>query len=162
LQKAVVTMELGSIEREVLVEASPEVVYEVITSPDHIRSWWAGAETDVVATAGATSELVWGDRSSPEAHVARLTVVQADPPRLFAFRWDYPEGSTPSAENSLLVTFELVPRGEGTILRLTESGWREVGWEVATLEAKYQDHVLGWDTHLGSLRAYVTDLVATP
>ena len=41
------TMEHGSIEREIHVDASPEIVFEVITSPEHIREWWNGAETDV-------------------------------------------------------------------------------------------------------------------
>ena len=29
-----------SIEREIRVEASPEVVYEVVSSPEHLREWW--------------------------------------------------------------------------------------------------------------------------
>ena len=30
-------MEYGSIEREIYVDASPEVVYEVISKPEHMR-----------------------------------------------------------------------------------------------------------------------------
>src|SRR5215475_13538612 len=33
-------MEYGSIEREIHVEASPEVVFEVVSSPEHISEWW--------------------------------------------------------------------------------------------------------------------------
>ena len=33
-------MEYGSIEREIYVEASPEVVFEVVSSPEHLREWW--------------------------------------------------------------------------------------------------------------------------
>ena len=36
--------------------------------------------------------------------------------------------------NSLLVTFELTSQGDGTRLRMTETGFREMGWEVAVLE----------------------------
>ena len=46
--------------------------------------------------------------------------------------------------NSLLITFELSERGGGTHLRMTETGFREMGWEVAVLEAQYQDHAAGW------------------
>ncbi len=154
-------MELGTIEREIHVDAAPDVVYEVITSPEHIRQWWNGAQTDLAPTAGATGELVWGDRSSPDAHVAQVTVVDADPPRLFSFRWVHPEGETATAANSFLVTFELVPSGSGTVLRLTESGWREIGWEIALLEESYRDHVNGWDIHLGGLRTYLAALVSS-
>jgi uncharacterized protein YndB with AHSA1/START domain len=37
-------MDYGTIEREVRIEAPPEVVFDVITSPEHIRDWWS-AET---------------------------------------------------------------------------------------------------------------------
>jgi hypothetical protein len=59
------------------------------------------------------------------------------------------------------VTFELVPSGDGTMLRLTETGFRERGWEVAVLEEAYRDHGAGWDTFLPRLGEYVARLVAT-
>ena len=37
-------------------------------------------------------------------------MVEAEPPRLFSFRWVYPADEVGDAGNSLLVTFELVPR----------------------------------------------------
>ena len=33
-------MEFGTIEREIYVEASPEIVFEVVSSPDHLKEWW--------------------------------------------------------------------------------------------------------------------------
>jgi uncharacterized protein YndB with AHSA1/START domain len=33
-------MEFGTIEREIYVEASPEVAFEVVSSPDHLQQWW--------------------------------------------------------------------------------------------------------------------------
>jgi uncharacterized protein YndB with AHSA1/START domain len=152
-------VEYGSIEREFHVDASPEVVFEVLSSPEHIREWW-GAEADVRPAVGSTGELAWG-RGTPEAHIVPLTVVDADPPRLFAFRWAYDDGAVPSATNSFLVTFTLTPAGAGTAVRLTEVGFRERGWEAAVLEAHYEEHRVGWDTHLAGLRAYLVRLVAT-
>jgi uncharacterized protein YndB with AHSA1/START domain len=155
-------MEYGTIEREFHIEASPEVVFEVISSPAHIRDWWH-AEADLEPVAGATGEFVWGDKSRGDAHVAAITVVEAERPRVFSFRWVYPDGAEPASGNSLLVTFELVPTGEGTTVRLTETGFRERGWEAAVLEQQYNEHVIGWDTHFaGGLRTYLTQLVAAP
>ena len=99
-------MDVGSIEREIHVEAPPEVVFEVISSPHHIREWWNGAETDVVPTPGTVAEVAWG-RGSAHAHIDQLTVVDADPPRLFSVRWSYDGNAVASPANSLLVTFEL-------------------------------------------------------
>ena len=85
------------------------------------------------------------DTGRPQAGVP-ITVVDAVPPRLFSFRWTHRADEAAAEGNSLLVTFELVPAGAGTVLRLTETGFRERGWEVAVLEETYRDHVNGWDT----------------
>lgn len=153
-------MEYGSIEREFHIDASPEVVFEVISSPAHIREWW-NAEADLEPAPGAIGELVWGDKATAQAEVVPITVVDADPPRLFSFRWVYPDGEVATPANSLLVTFELVPSGAGTVVRLTEVGFREMGWEAAVLEEQYKEHSVGWDTHLAGLADYLTRLVST-
>jgi uncharacterized protein YndB with AHSA1/START domain len=151
--------ELGSIEREIHVEASPDVVFEVVTSPDHLRHWWPD-DAVVDPTPGAVGELVFGDRSSPDAQIPQITVVDAEPPRLFSFRWVYPDDEVAAAGNSLLVTFELVPADGGTLVRMTETGFREKGWEAAVLEAQYRDHESGWDHFIPRLGEYVARLVA--
>jgi uncharacterized protein YndB with AHSA1/START domain len=141
-------MESGSIEREVHIDASPEVVFEVISSPEHMREWW-DAETDIEPAAGSNGELTWRDEAKGTVNVVPVTVVDAQPPRLFSFRWTHEPGVAPSATNSLLVTFELSPSETGgTLLRLTETGFRERGWELARLEEAYQEHVTGWDHFL--------------
>ena len=33
-------MELGSIEREIRIEAAPEVVFDVVSAREHVRQWW--------------------------------------------------------------------------------------------------------------------------
>ena len=89
--------------------------------------------------------------------------MEADPPRRFSFRWIYDEGERRDVRrNSLLVTFDLVPSGAGTLLRFTETGFREKGWEAAVLEEQYREHVTGWDYFLPRLVAYVARLVSTP
>src|SRR5262245_28087968 len=100
--------EFGSIEREIHIDATPEVVYEVVSTPEHLAQWWPD-EAELEAVPGGTGVLTFGDPSSPDAHVAELTVVEAAPPRRFSFRWVYDEGVVPSPINSLLVTFDLAP-----------------------------------------------------
>ncbi|ADB30663.1 Activator of Hsp90 ATPase 1 family protein [Kribbella flavida DSM 17836] len=152
-------MEYASLEREIHIDASPEVVFEVVSSPEHLREWWPD-DADLSPVPGGTGELVFGDRSGPDAQVVALTVVEVEPPRRFSFRWVYPGDEPATAANSLLVTIDLVPAGDGTVLRLTETGFREKGWEVAVLEQAYREHETGWDHFLPRLDAYVTRLVA--
>ena len=149
-------MEYGVIEREIYVEASPEVVFEVVSSPEHVQQWWPDeARYDVVP--GAMGEIVFGQ--GPEASVVQFTVVDALPPRTFSFRWTNPAGEPAAEGNSLLVTFDLTPSGGGTLLKMTETGFREMGWEVAVLEEQYLDHVNGWDHFVPRLATYIATLV---
>jgi uncharacterized protein YndB with AHSA1/START domain len=151
-------MEHGSIERDIEVAASPEVVFEVISRPEHMREWWPD-DARFEPVAGAPGELVWRDADTGETTTVELEVVEADPPRRFSFRWCYTE----PAQNgqSLLVTFELIPTSTGTQIRMSESGFREMGWEVAVLEEHYNDHESGWDHYIPRLGAYIARLVAT-
>ncbi|WP_327386511.1 MULTISPECIES: SRPBCC domain-containing protein [unclassified Streptomyces] len=155
-------MEYGSIERELHIDASPEVVFEVLSSPEHIREWWSAETTAFEPAAGATARLTWTDQDTGRQQSAPFTVVEADPPRMFSFRWTYDESETEAAGpgNSLLVTFELLPAGTGTTVRFRESGYRERGWEAAVLEAHYDDHRQGWDFYLPRLVATADRLAA--
>jgi uncharacterized protein YndB with AHSA1/START domain len=149
-------MEFGTIEREIYVEAPPEIVFEVVSSPDHLKEWWPD-DARYEPTPGSTGEIVFGDRAA-DGKVMRFTVVDARPPRTFSFRWTHPVGEVAAEGNSLLVSFELTPSGAGTLLRMTETGFREMGWEVAVLEQQYQDHVSGWDFYLPRLAPYAATL----
>jgi uncharacterized protein YndB with AHSA1/START domain len=155
-------MEYGSIEREIYVDASPELVFAVVSRPEHLREWWPDDATLDDPTPGGTGELTFGHHGDEPTFVVPLTVVESVPPRLFSFRWGYDPGAAPDQSNSFLVTLELVPSGTGTTLRLTETGFREQGWEVAVLEAAYQDHVEGWGRFLPQLPEYVARLVSAP
>ncbi|MFB8275591.1 SRPBCC domain-containing protein [Nocardia colli] len=151
-------MEHGQIERTMYVEAAPEVVYEVISSPTHLKEWWPD-DADLEPVTGASGTLTFG--TGDERDVVPITVVDAEPHRLFSFRWTHPAGEVASVGNSLFVTFELAPSGAGTTVRMTETGFREMGWEIAVLEQQYNDHVSGWDAYLPRLGEYAVRLVAS-
>ncbi|WP_432198983.1 SRPBCC family protein [Streptomyces sp. bgisy027] len=152
-------MEYGSIERDIHVDASPEVVFEVISRPEHMREWWPD-EARFEPAPGAPGELFWRDEATGETMTVALTVVEVDPPSRFSFRWCY--SGAGRGGDSLLVTFDLVPTPQGTLVRMTETGFREMGWEVAVLEEQYRDHESGWDHYIPRLGAYVARLVSTP
>ena len=154
-------MEYGSIEREIYVDASPEIVFEVVSRPEHLREWWPD-DAKLDPAPGGTGELTFGEHGSESAIVVPMTVVESVPPRLFSFRWAYDPSLAPGPSNSFLVCFELVPSGAGTTVRLTETGFREQGWEIAVLEETYRDHASGWDRFVPQLGAYAARLASTP
>ncbi|MFB6722248.1 SRPBCC domain-containing protein [Kribbella sp. NPDC056345] len=133
-----------SITRELRIDASPEVVYEVISTPEHLREWWPD-EADVKASPGAVGTISFGTEN-----VVPLTVVEADPPRRFSFRWAHPVDEAASAANSLLATFDLIPDGDGTLLRFAETGFDEAGRS----DDEFNEHTTGWDYFLPRLTPY--------
>lgn len=151
-------MEYGAIEREIHIDATPEVVYEVITEPEHIARWW-GFDAAFAGRPGSEGRMTRDRRDGRGSLDVQVFVVEADPPRRFVFRWVHPEGQPATPQNSLLVTFELEPAEGGTLLRLTEAGFREIGWEAAQGEAQYRAHLAGWDRYLPSLAVYAAGLV---
>ncbi|MDG6106222.1 SRPBCC family protein [Dactylosporangium aurantiacum] len=149
-------MELGTIEREMYVEAPPEVVFDVVSNPEHIKQWWPD-DARYEATPGFTGDIVFGD-CNDGGTVVPFTVVDVEPPHRFSFRWTQPVDQPAAEGNSLLVTFQLTASGAGTLLRFSETGFRELGWEAAVLEEQYREHVAGWDHFLPRLTTYVAAL----
>ena len=141
-------MEYGVIEREMFVEATPEIVYEVVSRPEHLRQWWPD-EAAYEPQAGAHGSISFGDT------VVGFAVVEARPPSTFSFRWTQPVGEPAVEGNSLVVTFELTPSGRGTLLKMTERGFREMGWASDVLREQYESHISGWDFYLPRLAPYV-------
>jgi uncharacterized protein YndB with AHSA1/START domain len=157
LQK-VVDMEFETIERELHIEASPEVVFDVVSRPEHLRQWWPD-EAQFPPVPGGEGRIGFGD-SSQGGKWVQFTVLDAIAPQRFSFRWTHAEGEPATTANSLLVVFELEPADGGTRLRMTESGFRDRGLDDATVAAEYADHVSGWGIFLPRLSVYAEKLGA--
>lgn len=161
-------MEYGTIERSIYVDAAPEIVFDVVSKPEHVEKWWPD-RADYALVPGEPGRIVFGapgsgaaGSGSSAAKIEQFTVVDVRPPRSFSFRWNHASGETAAPGNSYLVTFDLTPSGEGTMLRMTESGFRERGWGEALVEQNYRDHENGWDHFLPRLSPYVASLHVTP
>ena len=153
-------MEYGTLRREVYIDAAPQIVFEVVSHPDHLKRWWPD-DARYEPTPGSAGDIVFGNRET-DGKVVPFTVVDVRPPRTFSFRWAYPAEEAATERNSLLVTFDVAPSGDGTLLTMTETGFREQGWDVAVLEQEYERHVTGWDFYLPRLAPYISTLVPRP
>ncbi len=149
-------MEYATIERELHIEATPEVVFAVVSEPDHVRRWWPD-EAEYDPAPGGTGRIGFR-KNADEIAWEQFTVVESVPPQRFVFRWTHTEGTAAELGNSFLVVFELEPEGSGTRVRLTETGFRERGWDEATVAASHADHVNGWTYFLGRLPDYAASV----
>jgi uncharacterized protein YndB with AHSA1/START domain len=151
-----------SVEREILIEATPEVVWRVITEPEHISRWFSD-EADIEGHAGADGTLTWkpGGRGGDKEFdlIVPIRIVDAEPFRRFSFRWSHPQGAAPDEHNSALVEFTLIEDPDGTRLRVVESGIDLVTHDEDGKTRYIQEHEHGWEKHLGEMLDY---LASTP
>jgi uncharacterized protein YndB with AHSA1/START domain len=151
-------MPADSVEREILIEASPEVVWGVITEPEQISRWFSDA-ADFDGRPGAEGTLTWkpggrgGDRESDL--IVPIRIVEAEPFRRFSFRWNHPDGAGADENNSALVEFSLIEEADGTRLRVLESGIDAVTPHKEAKARYLEDHAQGWARHFGEMRDYV-------
>jgi uncharacterized protein YndB with AHSA1/START domain len=137
------------IEREIVVEAPVERLWEVLTRPEHIGAWFEGMDVDLDLRPGGTMVL-----NSHEFGKIQAVVEQVDPPRRFAYRWArHPD--TPVAEGTgTLVEFTLAPEGNGTRVKLVESGFTTTD-AVKVDQARHAEaNSQGWLQVLETLRRY--------
>jgi uncharacterized protein YndB with AHSA1/START domain len=141
-----------TIERDIEIEAPVEVVWRMITEPQLIRTWFSDA-ADVEARPGAVGSLTFR-ADTDAANIVGITVVAADPPHRFSYRWVYPPGERATEANSTLVTFTLVADGdERTRLRVVESGLDQMDIADDEKQKFLEQHRHGWQVQGDRLRA---------
>jgi uncharacterized protein YndB with AHSA1/START domain len=142
-----------TIEQEILIDAPAEVVWRVLTEPEQVRRWFA-EEVDLDPTAGYDGSLTFNQSAARSLRV-HVTVQSVEPVRSFSYRWLHPQGAEAVEGNSTLVEFTLTPEGDGTRLRVVESGLDQMNWPPQERDAFIDEHTHGWVTYLGRLRDLV-------
>lgn len=141
-------MEFDSIEREVLIEAPIETVWSIVTEPAQIARWFADyAEVDL----RPGGDLLLRFESGIDG---KGTVEKVERPSLFSFRWISPEpGRDMDAAQGHYTTveFRLEPQGQGTLLRVAESGFAALEGTDEQNAALAERHTGGWGMFLDRL-----------
>ena len=142
------------IEREIVVAAPPERLWEILTRPEHIARWFM-MESQVDLRPGGTMAL-----TSEEFGKFQGVVETVDPPRVFSYRWArHPD--TPVAEGTAtMVEFTLTPEGDGTRLRVVETGFASTDAVRVDQERHAEANSQGWLQVLDTVRRYAEQTAA--
>jgi uncharacterized protein YndB with AHSA1/START domain len=147
-------MATDRLEREVLVNAPIERVWEVLTEPDHLTSWYAFGGARIDLRPGGTLTFQWDEHG-----VYRGRVETVDRPRAFSFRYAVLAPDTDPADgNSTCVEFSLLPEGDATRLRLVERGFDRLRGNPTDIADHARESAMAWDNGLAMLREHA----ATP
>ncbi|TDD95285.1 SRPBCC family protein [Jiangella asiatica] len=145
-------MTTNTIEREIVIAAPPERVWDIVTQAEHLGTWFADSSAEIDLRPGGELKLTWKDYGVAEGRVETV-----EPPHTFAFRWVL-EGEEPAEGNATLVVFTLAPEGAGTRLRVVESGFAELAFDAESRDRHFEEHTKGWRAELDELRAYAESI----
>lgn len=140
----------SEIEREIVVAARPERVWEVITSAEHLGRWFADAGARIELRPGGLLELRWVEHGT-----VRGIVEVVEPPVRFVFRWAGPISSEPDEGNTTTVEFTVTPEGDGARLRVVERGFGDLAVSEDEQRTYVDGNTEGWRGVLEQLRTYL-------
>jgi len=128
----------------ITIDAPPARVWEAMTTPDLIKQWFFGVDTETDWAEG--SPIVHRGEFQGRPYEDRGTIVKVDPELLLVHtHWSPVSGSPDSPENYQEVSWGLSERPDGT----TELTVSEVN--LPSEEAKAVSE-RGWTTALGGLK----------
>ena len=131
--------ETTSVQREIAIAARPETVWEFLVDEEKAVRWMG-----LTATFDPRPGGLYQVEVIPN-HTARGEFVEIDPPHrlVYTFGWEAgDDGPSPVPPGSTTIEIELVPDGEGTLLRFLH--------ELPTPDSAAQ-HAHGWDHYLDRL-----------
>jgi uncharacterized protein YndB with AHSA1/START domain len=134
------------IERSVLIEASLDRVWDLVTEP----GWWVPSETaaPVDRTPGAVAI-----RESERWGRFPVQVVGVDPKTYAAFRWaSTSPGEDLTADNTTLVEFHLLSEGGAIKVTVVETGFAALPIPEEVRRKGFDGNTQGWGEELESLR----------
>jgi uncharacterized protein YndB with AHSA1/START domain len=136
------------IERDVLIDASCERVWEVLTGAGHVAHWF-GAAAEIDLRPGGRAQFGWQDQAVFPAVVERV-----ERPSAFSYRWAREAGSDPGTGTGTLVEFTLTEVPTGTLLRVVETGFASLDLSQAEQGKAAEGNRCGWREELAQLKEY--------
>ncbi len=144
---------LERIERTVLVEATPETVWKLVSEP----GWWVNEGTirpHEIRSADGRHEV-----TDPVHGTFVVSEAGTEPGHYIAWRW---EQSSPQMQDdtglTTLTQFWVLPDGDATRVVVIESGFLDADLPHDRLRDVHSGNVHGWELELAALRAHAEAL----
>src|SRR5450755_650649 len=134
------------IERTVTLNRAPSEVWNALTTTDGLSAWF-GERATMDLRFGGTATITFARGMTVD-----MRVVRVEEPTAFPYTWRLPD--LPDSDlRRTHVEFTLEPNGDGTLLRLVESGFAQL--PVNTRRETYDSHGEGWSRELAELAEHV-------
>ncbi len=147
---------MDRVEKQILIRASRARVWRALADSQKFGEWF-GVKMNGPFVPG---QRVTGKITHPgyEHLTFEITVEKMGPEKIFSWRW-HPNAIDPkkdySSEPTTLTVFELSDAGDGTLLKVVESGFD--GIPLARRMEAYRGNEEGWSIQVVSIEKYVRE-----
>lgn len=117
-----------AIVREVRVSASAEQVFELWSSSEGMARWWAEHSRIELRPGGFYEMYFLLDEPPGRRGGEGCRVLSYLPGRMLSFTWNAPPQLPSTRTRYTWVVVEMIPAGNGCLVRLTHLGWPESEW----------------------------------
>lgn len=127
----------------IYVAATPEKVWQALTSAEFSRQYFSGFAVELEPKAGGRFRVLTPDGA---LHIAG-EVMEHDPPHRLSVTWNVTWPGLVEALGPTLVTYEIEPAGDAVRLTMVQAHDREINDEILSGAR------LGWPAILSSLKS---------
>jgi len=111
-----------TVEKQILIQAPASAVWEVLTRADKMQEWLSDLRVEVVSDWEKGSPILFNSRMHGKSQTDKGIILDLQPNKLFSYSLWTPISRVPDIpENYSIITFELEPQENGTLLRLSHS-----------------------------------------
>jgi uncharacterized protein YndB with AHSA1/START domain len=147
------TASTDRIEKSIVLRAPRSRVWRALADAREFSAWFGGKFAGRFVPG---ERVAWQVQYQGRAFNGEFVIDKVEPERLLSYRW-HPFAVDPdvdySTEPMTLVTFELSDVTDGTLLKVTESGFD--GIPIARRAQAHKMNSNGWSTQVENVRKYV-------
>jgi len=158
----------NNIEREMILKADINVVWNAITNPEKLSQWFGDCADIPTLAEGEPIIFGWGE------DLCKGRIQTVTEPTVFAFHWQSSrlgKNAPFQPEYATLVTFTLTSVPTGTHLHMIETGFADLpdaihGADAVSTEVNpphneqaYKDNVSGWTSEFNDLKEFIEQSV---
>jgi len=137
---------------EELFGVTPERMFQILTEPSAIRSWWGASTVVIDARKGGSWVTAAGEDDKGSEFVNSWVIVEYDPPtRMVLGSGKYFTGNNWPIQTNMTTELIVEPQPAGCVLRIVQ----ELSPADPLLEDFFDACVAGWQNSFEGIRNYI-------
>ena len=141
--------------RQILEEpfgVNPERMFEVLTTPVAIRSWWGASSVIIDPRQGGTFVAATSDGDSSAEYLSVFKIIEIEPPsRMLLGGGKYYAGANWPIRTDMTTEFLITPQPSGCILQIVQ----ELAPADPLLDDFFDACLAGWQNSFEGIRNYI-------